>query len=55
MTEQNEDTRRMQTTLNLPEGEVILSLPAPLSVDSARTLSFWLQVVANLQGIEVKP
>ena len=54
MTEQSEDTRRMQTTLNLPEGEVILSLPAPLSVDSARTLSLWLQVVANLQGIEIK-
>lgn len=54
MTEQNEDTRRMQTTLNLPEGEVILSLPAALSVDSAQKLSVWLQVAGNLEGVEVK-
>lgn len=55
MTEQNEDTRRMQTTLNLPEGDVILSLPVPLSVASAQKLSIWLQVAANLRDVEIVP
>lgn len=54
MTEQSEDTRRMQTTLKLPEGEVIVSLPAALSVASAQKLSIWLQVAGNLEGVEIK-
>ena len=54
MTEQNEDARRMRATLKLPEGEAIVSLPAALSLDSARTLSVWLQVAGNLEGVEVK-
>ena len=54
MTEQNEDTRRRQATLKLPEGEAIVSLPAALSVASAQKLSIWLQVAGNLEGVEIK-
>ena len=48
----------MEAMLKLPEGNVILTLPAVLSVDSAQKLSIWLQVAANignLEGIEIKP
>ncbi len=54
MTEQNEDARRRQATLKLPEGEAIVSLPAALSVASAQKLSIWLQVAGNLEGVEIK-
>ena len=55
MTEQNEDAPIMQATLELPEGDVILTLPAVLSVNSAQKLSIWLRVAAKLQEIEVTP
>lgn len=54
MTEQNEDAPMMQAKLELPEGDVVLSLPAALSFNSARTLSVWLQVAGNLEGVEIK-
>lgn len=58
MTEQNEDTPRRRARLKLPEGEVVLTLPAALSVASAQKLSIWLRVAANirnLDGIEITP
>ena len=53
MTEQNEDTPIMQATLKLPEGEVIITVPALLSEASAFKVLDWLETGPILDGVEI--
>ena len=54
MTEQNEQPKTMSVTLTIPEGNVVIMVPTPLSAASASTVAMWLAMATSLDGVEVK-
>ena len=54
MTEQIEQPKTVSAKLTVPEGEVIIRMPASLGIGSAHEVREWLLIAANLEGVEVR-
>lgn len=54
MTEQNEQPDTMILKMAIPEGDVVIMFPTPLSVESAEKASTWIRIMSRLEGVEIK-
>lgn len=54
MTEQKEQPKTVSAKMTVPEGEVIIRMPASLGIGSAHEVREWLLIAANLAGVEIR-